>query len=299
MSLTTLKDAEAQMLEFGLRIELLELDGRYHRAPFMDERRSRMSGYYKLREIDRKDEILVDGIFGSFKVSERPLVTDRRVSISLSDQRMDEIKKEYMRKLDIQREEEKDAHEMAAQRASLIWEDASEEGASPYLLRKKVQSYGLRFYKNSIVVPMVKEGRLTSLQSIAANGFKKYLPGGDIKGAMHIIKGSSRVALCEGYATGASIHEATGWSVAICFTANGLVSCAPYFKKKDVVICSDNDLATKEKMGKNVGLDAAKRAAQYLGCSVFVPEIDDLTLSDFNDVHVRHGLEEVRKQCKI
>lgn len=297
--ITTLNDAEAQIMEFGLEPQLIELDGRYHRCVFSGEKRSKMSGYYKLKEVSRGDNILVDGIYGSFKVSERPIMVERRVELGITSEKAKRIKEEYQKKAALEREKEKEEQEIAAQRADLIWDDAEDEGESPYLERKQVKAYGVKFHKSTVIIPMVKERRLTGLQSIGASGFKKYLQHSDVKGAMHLIAGSSRVALCEGYSTGASIHEATGWSVAICFSANGLVACAPYFKKKDAVICADNDLATKEKIGKNPGLIAGKKAAEYLECPLFLPQFDTLEFSDFNDLHVNFGLDEVRKQCLI
>jgi hypothetical protein len=44
-------------------------------------------------------------------------------------------------------------------------------------------------------------------------------------------------------------------------------------------------------------LVAAQKAAEYLQCGVIVPEITDLCQSDFNDIHVFQGLEEVKRQC--
>ena len=232
--ITTLDDAEAQIIEFGLEPQIIELDGRYHRCQYSGEKRSDMSGYYKLKEVSRDDKILVDGIYGSFRISERSIPIERRVDLGLTSEKTKRIKAEYQKRANLAREKEKEDQEMAAQRADLIWKGSDIMGESPYLGRKKVKGYGIRFHKSTVIVPMVKEGRLTGLQSIGASGAKKYLYGSDIKGAMHLIAGSSRVALCEGYSTGASIHEATGWSVAICFSANGLVACAPYFKRKDL-----------------------------------------------------------------
>jgi putative DNA primase/helicase len=295
--LTTLEDAEKQMNEIGLDPDLIELDGQYHRCQYAGEKRSKMSGFYKLREIAREENILVDGIFGSFKISERPFVTERRVHIAMSNDKFKRIKENYLAKLNQQMDEEKQRHDEAAIRAEWIWENASDVGKSPYLDKKMVGSHGLKFNKSALLVPMVREGKLRGLQCIGADGFKKYLPGSDTKGVYHLIRGSNRVALCEGYATGASIHMATGWSVAVCFSTNGIVSAAPYFKKKDVLICADNDRGTELKIGKNPGLLAARKAAEYLECKVLVPKCENIAWTDFNDIHVSLGIDEVTKQC--
>ena len=77
---------------------------------------------------------------------------------------------------------------------------------------------------------------------------------------------------------------ATGWNVAICFSASNLIKAAPYFRKKDCIICADNDEA---------GLKYGALAAKELSCEMKVAEF-----GDFNDVHVKHGLEAV-KECLI
>lgn len=297
MSLTTIEDAEAQIYEFGLEPDHIIIDGRYHRCIYSGESRSRMSGFYRLREIMRDDNFLVDGIFGAFRVCDRPFQIERRVDLGYDNKRMMELK-ERAEKLSREKyEEEREKKEIAAKRAEYLWETMSEDGESPYLEKKMVGAYGVRFYNKTVVVPMVKEGRLCSLQSISASGAKKFLPGGDTNGVHHIIPGSQKLAICEGYATGASIHEATGWTVAVCFSTNGMVSAAPYFKKKDVIVCADNDRETELNTGKNPGILAAQKVGEYLQCKVIVPEIKDLCQTDFNDIHVFDGIDEVKRQC--
>ena len=137
--ITTLNDAEAQIMEFGLEPQLIELDGRYHRCVFSGEKRSKMSGYYKLKEVSRGDNILVDGIYGSFKVSERPIMVERRVELGITSEKAKRIKEEYQKRAALEREKEKEDQEMAAQRADLIWDDAEDEGESPESQRLRRQ----------------------------------------------------------------------------------------------------------------------------------------------------------------
>ncbi len=90
-----------------------------------------------------------------------------------------------------------------------------------YLMAKRIQSFGdLREYLGALVLPLLDiEGDLRSLQFISADGSKKFLRGGRIAGCFFTLadKAEGPLALCEGYATGATIHNATGYAV-ICAT---------------------------------------------------------------------------------
>jgi len=54
--------------------------------------------------------------------------------------------------------------------------------------------------------------------------------------------------VCEGYATGATIHEATGLAVIVAFDAGNLLPVARFFREKKpdwlIVIAADNDAWT-------------------------------------------------------
>lgn len=297
---TTYRDAIAQIEEFGLEMGSPVVDGRIHRCCYRDEKRSYSSGYYKLKEIYKDGDTLVDGIFGAFRVDEKPFQIERRVDLGLNDAKFAKIKAQYQERAAEQYAKEKEDQSLAAVRAQTLWDAASEIGGSPYLEKKMVEPFGVRFHGPTILIPMCKEGKITSLQSVTTDGKKKYLPNGDIKGAYFLIPGSSRVALCEGFATGASIYMATGWTVAVCFSAGGMVTAAPYFKKKDTVICADNDEKTERKIGTNPGVKFAKRAAAALECQILLVDNGaDLDITDFNDLHTQRGLDEVRRQLNV
>ena len=67
-------------------------------------------------------------------------------------------------------------------------------------------------------------GTLQSLQYIAPDGTKRFLMGGKVQEGHFIIPGKSEkpLVLCEGYATGASIHLAVNCIVYVTFSANNL-----------------------------------------------------------------------------
>ncbi len=104
------------------------------------------------------------------------------------------------------------------------------------------------------------------------------------------------VLICEGYATGASIHEATGHSVVIAFDDGKLKPVAEQIRVKypdhAIVICTDDD----RHIEGNPGLTKAREAALAVGGKLAVPVFQDASTrgSDFNDMHVAQGLEGVR-----
>ncbi|MBK6850851.1 MAG: DUF927 domain-containing protein [Burkholderiales bacterium] len=235
----------------------------------------------------------------------------------------------------------------AAVVARQMWADGSDHGKSAYLRRKGVQAHGVRFMPNgTLLVPMVDAaGELQNLQRIAPtkpsndDPEKRFLPSGRKSGLWHLIGGpvATRQAgtapdaadpeaganpagttpgqgepvpvllLAEGYATAASLHEATGRPVAVCFDAGNLVHCAKALRVLHpgalLLVCGDDDTASQARTGTNTGrvkAAAAARAARAdtgLAGTVF-PEGLPAGGSDFNDLAASAGLARVRAQVE-
>ena len=117
-------------------------------------------------------------------------------------------------------------------------------------MAKGVKGRGIKEYKGSLVVPVYRDGKVTSLQFIAPDGGKRFLSGGQIEGGYASISGGSkersRIIIAEGYATAASLFEATGLPVVVCFTASNLLPVAKAMRAKypnaQLIIGADNDL---------------------------------------------------------
>ncbi|MGH8173272.1 MAG: toprim domain-containing protein [Rhodanobacteraceae bacterium] len=139
----------------------------------------------------------------------------------------------------------------AAAKASARWELAVDADPShPYLSKKHVQRHGIRQQGIGLIVPLRDvDGHLWSIETIFPDGSKRFLGGGRKIGCMYLVGGAivDRVAVCEGFATGASIHEATNWPVAVAFDAGNLVAVAIALRTKhpraDIVLMADNDPA--------------------------------------------------------
>jgi putative DNA primase/helicase len=205
------------------------------------------------------------------------------------------------------------AHAHAAGEAVALWAQASETGESPYLTRKGVQPHGLRFADDGwLLVPLRDDaGQLCNVQRIAPSKpagdgpDKLFLKGGRKAGLWHLFgdvgsdaAGPAVLLLAEGYATAASLHEATGRPVAVAFDAGNLAQVAKALRKLYppalLVLCGDDDVQTFARTGNNPGRDKATAAARSVrGLAVF-PESLPEGGSDFNDMHQVAGLEAVR-----
>ncbi len=188
---------------------------------------------------------------------------------------------------DAERERE---HAANAARATEIWDSAEPAtDAHPYLQRKGIKAHDLRLHRGALVVPMRADGKLRSLQFIAADGAKLFLTGGRTRGCSHAIGSwTPTVSVVEGYATGASVHEATGLAVVVAFSASNLKPVAEALREKHpdvrIIVAGDNDES-------GTGQRAALEAAQAVGGAVAIPPTEG---HDWNDVHQAEGLAAVR-----
>jgi len=112
---------------------------------------------------------------------------------------------------------ETERHARAQKVADWIFKHAQPVTTHAYLNAKGVQSHGnIRAYRGALVVPLRDSGgELHTLQFIGADAAKKFLRSGRIAGCFFTLadEPTGPLVLCEGYATGASIHEATGLAV--------------------------------------------------------------------------------------
>ena len=187
----------------------------------------------------------------------------------------------------------------ASKTAAALWSQADAATAHDYLSRKDVQPHGLKAFADKLLIPLRDTaGKLHSLQTITAEGDKRFHPGGRVKGCYHSIgKPSGVLVVCEGYATGASIHEATGQAVAVAFNAGNLQAVALALRAKyadlKIIVAADDDHQTDG----NPGMAKATAAALAVGGLVAVPSFpagrpDKAT--DFNDLHQLSGAKAVK-----
>lgn len=196
------------------------------------------------------------------------------------NERMEEIRS-------MREQAEKARHAEARIKAREKWDTAKEPvPGHAYLLSKKVKAYGLRQDATGRLLVPVRdtEGVIHSLEHIDPHGGKKFLTGGEVKGHFHVIPGEGNTSyLVEGYATGATIHEATGAEVIVAFSSGNMQAVAKVYKtEKRLVVAADNDQS-----------GAGLKGAQATGLPYIMPDTVDM---DFNDLAVSKGLAEVKRQ---
>lgn len=204
----------------------------------------------------------------------------------------------------------------AATQADAIWDDADDATDDhPYLRAKEVKAHGLGIYhgnlviagmvcNDAVIVPMKIDGAIHSLQFIAPSGDRRFLSGGRAAGAYYVIGTAdeikSRNATCfaEGYATAATLYEATRIPTVAVFSAGNLVAVATHLRKKlsdkQIIICGDVDKS-------DTGQRAAKEAAKAVDGVVALPPFTlqelaaDKPPSDWNDFSKLRGQYAVKQ----
>lgn len=238
-------------------------------------------------------------------------LTDAERAAVAARQKADMERMRAMRQAEIER---------AANQAAKAWRKYLPDGHSDYLARKGVKAHGLRFSPSgngTVAVPMTDPtGRIWGLQIIRGKDRgkkleKQYWPAGlEKKGHYHLFgpipRAGGVVLIAEGYATAASIFEATGEAIptAVAFDAGNLGPVAEaiskFYRGVRILICADDDYRTTG----NPGETAAQLAALTVGGSYLKPVFADERPqdrkgpTDFNDLAALEGAIAVRTQIE-
>jgi|MTBAKSStandDraft_1061840.scaffolds.fasta_scaffold08156_5 putative DNA primase/helicase len=271
--------------------------GRFHRFPGKGKGEKNKAGWCMLFLGG------TGGVYGDFSagMSETWQVPMNGKTQTIQDRRkFRELVAETKRQADLL---QKGLQEKAAQKASHLWvESHPADEAHPYLVMKGIKPHGIRQIGNRLIVPISDPSEnLCSVQYINEDGGKQFLSGGRIKGCSFLIgslpeKGGT-VCIAEGFATGASIHEATRHPVIAAFNAGNLREVAMSTNKKlpdaTLIICSDDDCLTEG----NPGITKASEAAKAVGGLLAIPDFGNDRpegATDFNDLHQHKGSAAVK-----
>ena len=183
----------------------------------------------------------------------------------------------------------------------------------PYLQRKGIQALSCRQKGQFLIIPAIDvSGNIKTLQTIESCGTKIFFSGGSAKEhfcPIGMIREAPQVAVCEGWATGCSIHEATGLPVVCAFNASNLApvcsNLQTIYGTKFWIICGDDDRYTDGNPGR-LGAEKAMMAIRKRGGKgrVVLPGFhgehfsrpDISNPSDFNDKYQLAGLSAVRHE---
>lgn len=269
-------------------------DGDFHRFP-TSVKPGDDAGWYVLHM-----DGVPSGAFGNWRV-------DLRVNWQADVSRLltqDEERKLRARAAEICRLQDSEnilRRKKAASEAERIWNSAKKAlNKHPYLVRKAVRSHGLRMARDGrLIVPLRAEGKLHSLQFIDGDGDKRFLPGGRVSGAYHVIGNLDKakaICIAEGFATAASVHEASRFPAVVAFNAGNLAPVSKtireHFPDVPLILCADDDANTNG----NPGMTKATEAARLVGGLLAIPDFGDPRpngATDFNDMAATQGLAKV------
>ena len=148
----------------------------------------------------------------------------REVEFTAEERKAYAIKMQAARQARLEADEQR--HRECRERSQIIWDNAPDAPDSfPYLVKKNVKAHGLKLHNGRLLVPVWDaDNVLHGLQYIGEGGAKLFESGTAIKGHFSYISGdnSKPLYVCEGWATGATIHEATGATVIIAFSCGNL-----------------------------------------------------------------------------
>jgi len=197
-------------------------------------------------------------------------------------------------------EEERQYREKAIRRARTIWDNGDRiDPFHPYLVRKDVSaSYLQQNSDGLILVPVFgPDGEIQSIQTIDDAGKKKNLPGAPMAyGRMNVGIFAGRKILCEGYATAASINDATADMTVVTFGVENMEKVAREMAEAGEYIILAPDTGTIDRMVK---------LGRELDCPVVSPATDLVFPDtgeigkDFNDQAQIRGNDDVAKAFKV
>lgn len=174
-----------------------------------------------------------------------------------------------------------------------------------YLKSKHVSIHSGLFEddKNNLIVPVYEDFERTVCGYQRVYGKQKSFPVGQKLIGNFFVFGNpnefSYIYVCEGIATAATIYEMTGTPVISCFNAGNIPNVISKIKNqlsgKNVVICCDID---KDGAGYNFAVKAKRKFGNAI---ILKPDFGtkNTALSDFNDLFVAEGSDEVRRQLSV
>lgn len=283
----------------GLDVDTPIMDGQIHRVPLIGKPGGKDGAYCAF----------LDGVPAGWSQNYVTGEKSKFVSsgVQLTEEEKAKQRAEHARKLQEREAKRQRDYDIAANNAKRVLNNSFEADKNhAYLQEKGIKPYiARRNNYNQLVVPVQNiHGDIRGVQFIEENGSKKFLSGIEKKGNFALLseeaKDVSKALVCEGFATGASLHEATKLPVVVAFDAGNLEevskALAEKYKGIEITVCADND----RYKDNNVGLECAKKAALAVGGKLAVPQFTKeeqaRKLTDFNDLHKAEGLEAVTRQ---
>lgn len=283
-------------------------DGKIHRYS-ADGKADRDEWYIAHEGVTYRGNHYMVCVYGSWSEGTKYIYKSFEETNVLDYKEREQLRESLKEKRDAAERLLQEGYELSAAEASVLWLRAEEKAPNSkcleYALEKRIDPIGVRFDRenSAMIIPVRNvQGELRSLQFIIPNDngtqfIKRFLPGGQKKGNFFMfgkpVNGRPLV-IVEGYATGASVYEATFWPVVVAFDAGNLMSVAQVIRwnypNVEMIIGADAD---------EIGLKKAKLAAATVGAKIvypFFPSAEGENIKDWNDLFKLYGPEIVKRQ---
>ena len=171
-----------------------------------------------------------------------------------------------------------------------------------YFTQKQIKPFGVYQLENILLIPIYNyQDEIISVQRIFSDGRKRFLPKSKVKGGSYVIgdiNSHELFYMCEGYATGATLHHITNKPIVLAFSSNNLPEIAQIYRdkypEKKNIIAADNDISTKKRSNINPGKVYSEKAAQLINAEICICPIDSV----FNDLYINEGEIAVKQALK-
>nr|AFK88985.1 aldehyde dehydrogenase [Acetobacter pasteurianus] len=283
------------------------MDGRRHRVDVEGEKRGRRSGMY----IAHLDDFPA-GYIHNHKTGDEIRWKASRPLVNLSDAERAARREKLERDRAAREAERQKREEAVAWKAAAIWRRAKPATKHPYLQKKDVFSHGLRIdTRGNLLVPMRgPDGKLWNLQTITPDGQKRFMKDGRKAGTsapLGSIGDKGPIVVAEGYATAATMKEATGLPTVAAFDSGNLKSVVTSLKENNpdrlIIVAGDNDHHLPRRAENplpNVGKEKATEAAKAVDGVLLLPDFSaDDKGTDWNDIAAAKGKSAVREKVAL
>lgn len=260
---------------------------------------SSKSAWAFIQSFTFKNKTFYAGAFGSFATNEKYVINTYQNAVELDQQMLSDIKKKVEDAYQQAILDARSRNEKTRDLFNCVWKNKTDVTVHPYLDKKGITLIGDAFIddNNILYLPMRDAGSTYwGAQKILSDGKKLFFTGQKTSGCFFVIPGDeTKVFICEGYATGFSIHKATGNKVLCAMSLKNLGNVIKYakevFKKSEIILCGDNDQFTDGNPGKT---ECAKLSSEYK-IKHILPEFEDVTSkpTDFNDFERLYGSEKL------
>lgn len=221
-------------------------------------------------------------------------------SSNITEEDRERWRKEKQLREKEQQERERKRQEQIARKAEGLFRNAYLGEFSQYLSDKKVnQDPKIKIDHNgNLLIPAIDfaDGKIWNLQTIEPDGTKYFIKGdtneagewqtgGGRMGGLGFMIGDFHpdvdqiIGIAEGYATGMSIHMATGYPIVLSFVANNLPKVGAAIRKAcpSVLLAyfADDDSAKE-----NTGLKYANEAQAITGGIVVLPDFSSVQVQE-------------------